>query len=102
MKAKRKTNNTMQRAIEYKLPCQDTTKNVLKSLSGMPTEYEQKQTNISYKKHQVNIGLLNETKLTTSIKFNMRNYIIYRQDRDRFDGGVAIIIKHNIPHTRLP
>ena len=52
-------------------------------------------------KHQVDICLLNETKLTKSIKFNIRNYTTYRQDRDQCGGGVAILIKHNIPNIRL-
>lgn len=43
--------------------------------------------------------LLNETFLKPSYKFYIKNYIIYRQDRQDGYGGIAILIKDNIFHN---
>ena len=54
------------------------------------------------KEHKIDIMTINETKLTKNTQITFRNYTIHRQDRNQYGGGVAIIIKNNIPHIRLP
>lgn len=53
--------------------------------------------------HNIDIQLLNETKLRHNDKFKIRGYTIYRKDRPaaHASGGVAIAIKNNIPHTHV-
>lgn len=51
----------------------------------------------------VDIALINETKLKPKDKIFLKGYLIYRMDRtDRKGGGVAIVIKPNIKHVELP
>lgn len=47
------------------------------------------------------IILINETKLIESNKIRFKNYTILRKDRDAQGGGVAALIKNNIPHKIL-
>lgn len=53
--------------------------------------------------HNIDIQLINETKLKHTDKFKIRGYTIYRKDRPAIhaSGGVAIAIKNNIPHTLI-
>lgn len=58
-------------------------------------------------KYNIDICLINETKLTNKDHLKLRNYTINRRDRPLTNnhknaaGGVAVLIKNNIPHTRL-
>lgn len=47
------------------------------------------------------IILLNETFLKHSDKFNFKNFIIYRDDRDDGYGGIAILVKPHISHSLI-
>jgi hypothetical protein len=53
--------------------------------------------------NHIDIMLLNETKLKPTNKLKIRNYTTLRCDRptDHAAGGVAAIIKNNIPHKQL-
>lgn len=53
--------------------------------------------------HKVDIMLINETKLKKEDKLKLKHYTLYRNDRpDNLGaGGVAIAVRHNIPHTRI-
>lgn len=48
---------------------------------------------------QIDIMLLQETKLNPNNKLRILNYEVYRRDRVTHRGGVAIISKRNIQHT---
>lgn len=50
----------------------------------------------------IDICLLNETFLKDHHKMNMKNFKIYRNDRDSFAGGVAILVRNSIDHILLP
>lgn len=52
-------------------------------------------------RHKIDIAIITETKLTESIKIKIRNYSIYRQDRNIRGGGVAILIKNSIIHKNI-
>lgn len=53
--------------------------------------------------NHIDIALFNETWLNTTHKIFFPDYITYRHDRISGEhGGVAISIKNNIKHTRLP
>ena len=49
----------------------------------------------------IDIMLINETKLTPDIQIKIKNYKIIRSDRTAHGGGVAIIIKNNIPYKQI-
>jgi Reverse transcriptase (RNA-dependent DNA polymerase)/Endonuclease-reverse transcriptase len=67
---------------------------------------------ISPKKHEffdfllsgsVDIALLNETYLKQGISFSHPDYRCYRLDRaDRPKGGVAVLVRQDLPHTLVP
>ena len=48
----------------------------------------------------IDIAAINETKLSTTSRFNFPGYITYRTDRNQHGGGV-ILIKHNIRHDQF-
>lgn len=50
----------------------------------------------------IDIAVISETKLKPHLKFSTPNYYIYRKDRPTRGGGVAILVKKNIPHLPLP
>ena len=52
--------------------------------------------------HEVDIFAISEKKLAPHVDFNIRNFTVHRQDRNRRGGGVAIIIKNSLAHIRLP
>jgi hypothetical protein len=43
-----------------------------------------------------------ETKLDSYINFRITSYKVYRRDRNRTGGGVALAIKSSIPHQQIP
>lgn len=49
-------------------------------------------------RRKLDIILINETKLTDRLIIKIKNYTLIRKDRDTIGGGVAILIKNNIPH----
>ena len=51
--------------------------------------------------YKIDILIITETKLTANYKLKIRNYQIHRKDRTLRGGGVAILIKHTIPHSVL-
>ena len=52
---------------------------------------------------EIDILLINETHLTTNIRFTIKNYTIYRNDGPRAPyGGTAIAIKSTIHHSHVP
>lgn len=53
--------------------------------------------------HKVDIACITETHLISSEKFTIPGYNVYRFDRDapKASGGVAIIIRKNIPHYSI-
>lgn len=52
-------------------------------------------------KHNIHIMTINETKLTPDIKIKIKNFNILRRDRTAHGGGVAILIKNNIPYITV-
>lgn len=51
----------------------------------------------------IDIALINETHLRPSIRITVPNYNCYRRDRlITKGGGVAVLIKRNLPHEPLP
>lgn len=49
--------------------------------------------------YDIDLACITETHLKPKVKFNIRNYTIYRSDRlQRQGGGTAIFIKTTIPH----
>ena len=54
--------------------------------------------------HNVDILLLNETKLKSTVKFNILGYDSVRKDRadGRAGGGVMILIKQSVQYTEIP
>ncbi|KAK2577593.1 hypothetical protein KPH14_012704, partial [Odynerus spinipes] len=48
-------------------------------------------------RRKIDILLINETKLNPKIKLKIRNYTCIRKDRDNSAGGVAILIRNNVP-----
>ena len=51
----------------------------------------------------IDIACITETHLKPSVKMKIRNYVVYRNDREqRYGGGTAIIIKTTIPHRLAP
>lgn len=66
---------------------------------GITTNSKQLQLELLLKKECINIILLAETFLKPHHSFNMRNFIVYRNDRThQAHGGVAIAIRKNIAH----
>lgn len=66
---------------------------------GLSTISKQTQLEFLLEKECIDILLLAETFLKPHHSFNMRNFIIYRNDRiQQAHGGVAIAIRKNIPH----
>lgn len=58
---------------------------------------------ISFLSHyKIDIAIINETKLTPNNKLKIRNFTVYRNDRNVRGGGVAIVVRHNLPHIKLP
>jgi hypothetical protein len=52
--------------------------------------------------NSINIALLNETQLKPGTGFSHPDYRCYRLDRvGRSKGGVAVMVRHNLPHTLL-
>lgn len=49
----------------------------------------------------IDILMINETKLTKDIKLKIRNYNCIRKDRDNAAGGVAMLIKNSIPFKEV-
>lgn len=50
---------------------------------------------------KLDIILVNETKLTEDVTIKIRNYEVIRKDKTAHSGGVAIIIRNNIPYKVL-
>lgn len=48
--------------------------------------------------NKLDLILVNETKLTPEIIIKIKNFTIIRNDRTAHGGGVAIIIRSNVPH----
>lgn len=46
--------------------------------------------------HNAGIVFLSETNLKASVNFNLRNWNIFRNDRESDGGGVAILLRDNI------
>jgi exonuclease III len=69
---------------------------------GVSTLSKQVQLEQLLERKCVDICLLNETFLKDHHKMSMTNFKIYRNDRERFGGGVAILIRNTIEHTLLP
>lgn len=53
------------------------------------------------KEYDIDIACLSETKLNNSVYLKIPGYKIYRVDRNRHGGGVAIVIKCTIQHNLL-
>lgn len=51
---------------------------------------------------KVDIMVLTETRLNVNDRLNVTNYKTYRHDSNYRGGGVAILIRKNIPHMPLP
>jgi len=51
--------------------------------------------------NNIDIAAINETKLSTTSRFNIPGYITYRANRNHHGGGVMILIKHNIRHDQF-
>lgn len=47
--------------------------------------------------HRLDLITVNETKLTEDIKIKIKDFQIFRKDRTAHGGGVAIIVRNNIP-----
>lgn len=45
--------------------------------------------------------MLNETKITNSYNLKMSNFNCYRKERNNNYGGVALLIRNNIPHIKI-
>lgn len=45
--------------------------------------------------------IVSETHLTPRHRFNLKGYITYRKDKTLRSGGVAILIKNDIPHRQV-
>lgn len=52
-------------------------------------------------KNNIDFAAISETHLTNKVKFNIKGYHIYRFDRNRYGGGVALIIKDKINHYQI-
>lgn len=66
---------------------------------GISTKVKQTQLELLLEKECIDILLLAETFLKPHHSLNIRNYIVYRNDRThQAHGGVAIVIRKNIPH----
>lgn len=50
----------------------------------------------------LDVCCLNETRLSQERKLKCKGYIVYRNDRNSQGGGVAVIIRNNIKHYRIP
>lgn len=50
---------------------------------------------------KIDILLLNETKYTSKDKIKIKNYICYRKERENSAGGVAVLVRNNIPHKLI-
>lgn len=49
----------------------------------------------------IHICLLNETKLANNLKFSIKGFHCLRKDSSRAEGGVAVLIKNNIPYEKI-
>lgn len=66
---------------------------------GISTSVKQAQLEFLIENESIDILLMAETFLKPHHSFNIRNYIVYRNDRiHQAHGGVAIVIRKNIPH----
>lgn len=50
---------------------------------------------------EIDIMLINETKLSTKDAFAIRNYNVERVSRNNAAGDVAILIKNTVPYTSI-
>lgn len=48
----------------------------------------------------IDIMLINETRLNQKVKLKIKNYVIIRKDKDNID-GIAILIKYDIPVKKV-
>lgn len=53
-------------------------------------------------KHKIDLAVLTETKLDPNFNLKIRNYNIFRYDRNMRGGGVAILTKNCLPCKLLP
>lgn len=52
---------------------------------------------------RIDIAIINETKLKPAVNIKINGYVIHRKDRlHNRGGGVAILVKKNIPHSLIP
>lgn len=51
--------------------------------------------------YRVDVMCLSETHLQPRHRLDIKNFITYRKDKTARSGGVAILIKNNIPHIHL-
>jgi hypothetical protein len=52
--------------------------------------------------NEIDIALINETYLKTEMPFSHPDYCCYRLDRLQPKGGVAILVRQDLPHNLLP
>lgn len=52
-------------------------------------------------KNNIDFAAICETHLSTKVKFKVKGYIVYRFDRNRYGGGVALIVRENIQHYQI-
>ena len=64
--------------------------------------YNKKHSLIDFlKTYNIGIMIVTDTRLTDTDQFKLRNYTTHRRDRTEFAGGVAIMVKNTIPHSKL-
>lgn len=51
--------------------------------------------------HKLDLIIVSETKLTPEISLKIKNFNIIRKDRTAHGGGVAIIIRNNVPYKSI-
>ena len=48
--------------------------------------------------NNIDVAAVSETKLMPKVKFNLQGYKVYRLDRNRFGGGVLLLVNSSLRH----
>jgi exonuclease III len=51
--------------------------------------------------NKIDIAAISETKMSTKNRFSINGYSVYRQDRNKFGGGVMLLINNQIQHDQF-
>lgn len=69
---------------------------------SIANQLKQRELELFITNEKIDIILLAETFLNSDNDFSLKNFYVYRNDRQSHAGGVAIAIRHDIEHKLLP